>query len=111
LKPYVQRAQAAGKKLIMQEWGACYTTASNNNCNGGGPLSASTRDANIKNWAASITAAGIPWMYWQILPNEDPHQGWDYEVGINGVNWAALQAAGLAAGKTSAAFDFSKYLL
>ncbi|GJN75740.1 glycoside hydrolase family 5 protein [Purpureocillium lilacinum] len=111
LKPYVTRAQQAGKKLIMQEWGACYTTASNNNCNGGSPLNSGTRDNNIKNWAASITAAGIPWFYWQILPNEDPHQGWDYEVGINGVNWNSLKAAGLAAGQAQAAFDFSKWLL
>lgn len=111
LQPYVQKAQAAGKKLIMQEWGACYTTASNNNCNGGSPLASGTRDNNIKNWAGSITAAGIPWMYWQILPNEDPHQDWDYEVGINGKNWESLKAAGLAAGKASAAFDFSHYLL
>ncbi|KAL4731185.1 hypothetical protein ACLX1H_000146 [Fusarium chlamydosporum] len=106
LKPYVDKAKNAGKKLIMQEWGACYTDASNNNCNGGSPLSASTRDANIKKWAASIDAAGIPWFYWQILPNRDPHQGWDYEVGINDVNWGALKAAGLAAGQAESAFDF-----
>jgi mannan endo-1,4-beta-mannosidase len=94
LQPYVTKAQNAGKKLIMQEWGSCYTTASNNNCNGGSALSSSTRDANIGN-----------------LPNADPHQGWDYEVGINDVNWAALKAAGLAAGNANAAFDFSAYLL
>ncbi|KAJ5444707.1 uncharacterized protein N7458_008579 [Penicillium daleae] len=111
LQPYVTKAQDAGKKLIMQEWGSCYTDASNNNCNGGSALSSSTRDSNIDNWASSITAAGIPWFYWQILPNADPHQDWDYEVGINDVNWAALQAAGLAAGKSEAAFDFSAYLL
>jgi mannan endo-1,4-beta-mannosidase len=111
LKPYVEKAKKAGKKLIMQEWGACYTDASNNNCNGGSPLPVSTRDANIKNWAASIDAAGIPWFYWQILPNRDPHYGWDYEVGINDVSWGALKSAGLAAGKAEAAFDFSPYLL
>jgi mannan endo-1,4-beta-mannosidase len=111
LQPYVTKAQDAGKKLIMQEWGSCYTDASNNNCNGGSALSSSTRDSNIDNWASSITAAGIPWFYWQVLPNADPHQDWDYEVGINDVNWAALQAAGLAAGKSEAAFDFSAYLL
>jgi mannan endo-1,4-beta-mannosidase len=110
LQPYVSRAQAAGKMLIMQEWGACYTDASNNNCNGGSPLNSGTRDNNIKTWAASITAAGIPWFYWQILPNPDPHQGWDYEVGINDVNWESLKAAGLAAGQAQAAFDFSRWL-
>lgn len=111
LKTYVDKAQNAGKKLIMQEWGACYTDASNNNCNGGNPLSSGTRDTNIKNWAASITAAGIPWFYWQILPNPDPHSGWDYEVGINDVNWESLKSAGLAAGQADAAFDFSAWLL
>lgn len=131
LKTYVDHAKSAGKKLIMQEWGlsplialsspyhsltlihigACYTDASNNNCNGGSAISTSARDANIKKWAAQIDAAGIPWFYWQILPNADPHQGWDYEVGINDVNWGSLKAAGLAAGKAESAFDFSRWLL
>lgn len=111
LQPYVSKAKSAGKKLIMQEWGACYTDASNNNCNGGSPISVGIRDSNIRQWAASINAAGIPWFYWQILPNADPHQGWDYEVGIEDVNWGALKDACLAAGKAEAAFDFSGYLL
>ncbi len=111
LKPYVTKAQQAGKKLIMQEWGSCYTSASNNNCNGGSPLDSNTRANNIKNWSASIAAAGIPWMYWQVLPNEDPHQDWDYELGIDGVNWDALQQAGSAVSDVTAAFDFSQWLL
>lgn len=111
LKPYVDRAISVNKKLIMQEWGACYTDASNNNCNGGSPLSTVTRDANIKKWAAQIDAAGMPWFYWQILPNPDPHTEWDYEIGFNDVNWSALKEAGLAAGKADSAFDFSKWLL
>ncbi|CAI6099504.1 unnamed protein product [Clonostachys chloroleuca] len=111
LKPYVKRAQDAGKMLIMQEWGACYTDASNNDCNGGTPLDAGTRDINIKAWAAKISAAGIPSFYWQILPNPDPHHGWDYEVGINDVNWDALREASVAAGNTEAAFDFGHWLL
>ncbi|GKT59711.1 hypothetical protein ColTof4_10934 [Colletotrichum tofieldiae] len=111
LRRYVTKAQNAGKKLIMQEWGACYTNAPNHNCNGGVPLSASVRDTNIRNWAASIDAAGIPWFYWQILPNPDPHHGWDYEVGINDVNWNALKAAGLSAGRAESQFDFDRWLL
>ncbi|KAI8237157.1 hypothetical protein K4K57_008792 [Colletotrichum sp. SAR 10_99] len=111
LQPYVTKAQNAGKKLIMQEWGACYTNAPNHDCNGGSPLGTSTRDSNIRNWAASIDAAGIPWFYWQILPNANPHQGWDYEVGINDVNWDAVKTAGLAAGQAESAFDFDRYLL
>ncbi len=111
LQPWVSKAQSAGKKLIMEEWGSCYTTASNNNCNGGSPLNSGTRGNNIKQWASEITAAGIPWFYWQILPNADPHQDWDYEVGINDTNWDSLQSAGLAAGQATAAFDFSQWLL
>ena len=111
LAGYVTKAQKAGKKLIMQEWGACYTDAANQNCNGRSPLGRSTRDDNIRRWAASIDAAGIPWFYWQILPNADPHYGWDYEVGIKDVNWDALKTAGLAAGKANSAFDFDPWLL
>ncbi|KAG7409071.1 hypothetical protein Forpe1208_v011271 [Fusarium oxysporum f. sp. rapae] len=85
LQPFVDKAKKAGKKLIMQEW--------------------------VPKWAANIDAAGIPWFYWQILPNADPHQGWDYEVGIKDANWDTLKAAGLAAGKAESAFDFSPYLL
>jgi mannan endo-1,4-beta-mannosidase len=81
LQPYVQKAQKAGKKLIMQEWGMCYFDTSNNNCPKGTPLSAAARDANIKKYADSISQAGIPWMYWQIIPNADPH-GYDYEVRV-----------------------------
>ncbi|KAL5337754.1 glycoside hydrolase superfamily [Aspergillus crustosus] len=110
LEPYVNRAKSAGKKLIMQEWGACYTTAPNEACNGGTPLDTGSRDTNIKNWAASIDAAGVSWFYWQILPNADPHEGWDYEVGVNDVNWEALRSAGIAAGQVDAQFDFSSFL-
>ncbi|KAL4867169.1 glycoside hydrolase superfamily [Aspergillus spectabilis] len=111
LQTYVDRAKSADKKLIMQEWGACYTDAANHACNGGSPLDSGLREASIKNWAASIDAAGIPWIYWQILPNADPHDGWDYEIGVDDVNWAALRDAGLAAGQVDAAFDFDAFLL
>lgn len=111
LQPYVTRARNAGKLLIMQEWGACYTDASNNNCNGGNPLDVGTRDDNIRKWARSITAAGIPWFYWQILPNPDPHHGWDYEVGIDDTNWETLKEVGIEAGSAESAFDFDRWLL
>ena len=91
IQTYVQRAQAAGKKLLMEEWyvsyvthpafqlmirlprGACYYTTENNNCPSGSVLSSSQRNANIKAWASQITAAGLPWLYWQVIPNADPH--------------------------------------
>lgn len=80
LEPYVKKAQNSGKKLIMQEWGMCYYDTSNNNCPTGNALSTLTRDNNIKKYADAIGLASIPWMYWQIIPNGDPHYGYDYEV-------------------------------
>ncbi|KAH6639133.1 glycoside hydrolase superfamily [Boeremia exigua] len=113
LQTYVRRAQSAGKKLIMQEWGACATNAANNNCNGGSMLGSGTRNANIKAWAAQIDAAGIPWFYWQLLPNANPNHGWNYEVGMvsGDASWATLREAGLAARRAESAFDFDRWLL
>ncbi|KAJ6151697.1 glycoside hydrolase family 5 protein [Penicillium chermesinum] len=101
----------ATDQLPAIQWGACYFDSENNSCQQSQPLSSDTRDNNIKKWADSISAAGIPWLYWQILPNEDPHEGWDYEVGINGVNWDALKAAASSTSSYDAAFDFSGFLL
>ena len=73
LQSYVTEAQNAGKKLLMEEWGACYFTTENNNCPQGSVLGTATRNANIKAWAGQINAAGLSWLYWQVLPNADPH--------------------------------------
>jgi mannan endo-1,4-beta-mannosidase len=48
IQTYVNQAKAAGKKLIFQEWGACYFNTENNNCPTGSALSTSTRNNNIK---------------------------------------------------------------
>ncbi|GBE85307.1 hypothetical protein SCP_0704940 [Sparassis crispa] len=72
IETYVQQAQAAGKLLLMEEWGACYFNTDNNNCPTGDALFTSARDANIVGWAGNITAAGLPWLYWEVLPNADP---------------------------------------
>ena len=53
--------------------GACYYSTSNNDCPQGGVLDSSTRNSNIKTWASQITAAGLSWLYWQAIPNADPH--------------------------------------
>lgn len=112
IQTYVQRAQAAGKKLLMEEWGACYFTTENNNCPTGSALLASTRNNNIRTWASQITAAGLPWMYWQVIPNADPHFGQDFEVGVvNEPSWDTLKAAAQAASTANAAFDFTPWLL
>lgn len=135
LAPYVTQAVQAGKKLIMEEWGMCYWTSENNDCPvTSSPLDSSTRDSNIKTYGNNIAQAGVPWMYWQMIPNADPHYSYDYEVsvkflrnqdtdqssmltdvcdekvGINDVNWDALKAAAQSALSVPSQFDFSKYL-
>eukprot|EP01087_Luapelamoeba_hula_P018495 TRINITY_DN5963_c0_g2_i1.p1 TRINITY_DN5963_c0_g2~~TRINITY_DN5963_c0_g2_i1.p1 ORF type:complete len:418 (-),score=62.83 TRINITY_DN5963_c0_g2_i1:72-1325(-) len=111
LMPYVNKALASGKRLIVQEWGACYFNTDNNNCPSGGVLNRSTRDSNIRNWADAISAAGVPWMYWQILPNNDPHYGTDYEIGINDVNWSTWSEVANNTQNYSSHWDWSPYLL
>ncbi|KZS89755.1 glycoside hydrolase family 5 protein [Sistotremastrum niveocremeum HHB9708] len=111
IAPYVQQAQSAGKKLLFEEWGACYYNTANNNCPSGTALSTSARNSNIQTWASAITAAGVPWMYWQVLPNTDPHYGSDFEIGVTDPSWPTLEAAAQAAGASAGAFDFSAYLL
>lgn len=111
IQTYVQRAQNAGKKLIMEEWGACYFDSANNVCSNSNALSTTTRNNNLQTWATQITAAGLPWLYWQVIPNSDPHNGFDYEVGINEPSWPVLKQAAQDALNAPAAFDFSAYLL
>lgn len=53
----------------------------------------------------------MPWLYWQVIPNADPHSSEDYEVGLDDPSWDALKTAALAAAQAEAAFDFSSYLL
>lgn len=111
LSPYVSKAKAAGKKLLLEEWGACYFDTSNNDCPTGGVLATSTRNSNIDTWGKAILEAGIPLMYWQVIPNADPHQSYDYEVGITGDgSWSTLQALLKSAVTYSSAFDFSAWL-
>lgn len=84
LAPYVTKAVNAGKKLIMQEWGICYWDSANNNCPASSPLDSNTRDNSIKTYSNNIAQAGIPSMYWQILPNANPGQG-DYNYEVRGI--------------------------
>jgi len=111
LRGYVTKAQGSGKKLIFQEWGACYFSTENNNCPTGSQLNPSERARNIQNWADQISKAGVPWMYWQIIPNKDPHYGYDFEIGINDQQWDVLKQVAGNTSSYSCAFDFSRYLL
>ncbi|KAH9936709.1 glycoside hydrolase [Amylocystis lapponica] len=129
LTPYVKKAQSAGKKLLLEEWGACYFSTSNNDCPTGGVLNSQTRNNNLQKWASAITAAGIPWLYWQVLPNKDPTyvsysmRACESELthlavwlrlrdrGQLDPSWGALKSAAQAAGKAQAAFDYSANIL
>jgi mannan endo-1,4-beta-mannosidase len=111
IQAYVNKAKQSGKFLLFQEWGACYYSTSNNDCPQGTPLDPNTRANNIKNWANQISSAGVPWMYWQILPNNDPHQGYDYEIGVNDQNWDTFQSVASNTKTYTSAFDYSPYLL
>jgi len=111
LKSYIQPALNAGKKLLFQEWGACYFDTSNNDCPNGSPLDPSTRNNNIINWGNSISAAGFPWMYWEILPNRDPHYGYDFEIGIDGAYWNAFVTTAKAAASYDTPFNYGPWLL
>ncbi|TBU28380.1 glycoside hydrolase [Dichomitus squalens] len=110
LQTYVNMAKSAGKRMIMEEWGACYFSTENNNCPQGDVLDTNTRNSNIETWAAQINVAGLSWLYWQVLPNNDPHESYDYEIGIGEASWSTLQAAAENAYSTTGAYDFSGYL-
>lgn len=83
----------------------------NNRCSASNPLSSETRDSNIKSWPDSISAAEIPWFYWQILPDEDPHEDWDYKVDISDVNGDARKDAAANTASYESALDFLEWLL
>lgn len=111
LRPYVEKATSAGKKLLMQEWGACYWSSANNACHEASVLSDSERANSIQTWAKAFGEVGVPWLYWQILPNADPHHDWDYEIGIVDSLWETFEGVAKAAEGYSSPFDYSPYLL
>jgi len=110
LKNYVTKAQQNGKKLMMQEWGTCYFNTSPNDCPSGSALDSNTRISNLKTYADQISKAGIPWMYWEIIPNNDPHQGYDYEIGVTESIYSTFQSVAKGTSGYTSAFDFSKWL-
>lgn len=59
--------------VLIDPRGACYFDTDQNNCPSGDALPTSTRNTNLQAWATEITAAGLPWLYWQVIPNADPH--------------------------------------
>ncbi|KAF8713818.1 Cellulase (glycosyl hydrolase family 5), partial [Rhizoctonia solani] len=68
------------------------------------------KSAVMQTWASQITAAGVPWLYWQILPNPDPHYGYDFRIGVQDPSWDSLKNAALDALTKPAAFDYTTWL-
>lgn len=118
--------------LNTRSRGACYYDTANTLCETGNALDTATRNKNIEAWAASITAAGVAWLYWEVLPNADPHvrihrfnscphylifvsdtkYNNDFEIGVNvDPSWGTLKEAALAASEAPGAFDYTPYLL
>ncbi|KAJ6462127.1 glycoside hydrolase family 5 protein [Mycena sanguinolenta] len=92
----VSQAEAAGKKLIIEEWGS---------------LVSSGRTANLQSNVAKINNYQVPWLYWELISNADPHQGHDYEIQVNGADWSTISSASEStAALTEAPFDFSASL-
>ncbi|CZT23756.1 uncharacterized protein RCC_09470 [Ramularia collo-cygni] len=111
LAKYVTNAVKNNKKLIMQEWGICYYNTDNKNCFKGDKQDSGTRDSLIKTYYDNIAQAGLPAMYWEIVPNAVPHGGdYDFEIGIGQENWEAYKEAVQAALSVPSQFDFSKWL-
>ncbi|TFK50436.1 glycoside hydrolase [Heliocybe sulcata] len=94
----VSQAQAAGKKLIAEEWGSLYSSSD------------SSRVANLESNIQKINSYGVPWMYWELITNADPHYGQDYEIQVNGADWSTLESYSKSTASVTAAFDFSASL-
>lgn len=110
----ISQAQAAGKKLIIEEWGS---------------LVGSGRTANLQSNIQKINNYKVPWIYWELITNPDPHQGEDYEVRpllwilgtfthdnlfqiqVSGADWGTISSGSLSTiGLANAPFDFGPSL-
>ncbi|KAJ7815015.1 glycoside hydrolase [Mycena leptocephala] len=105
--------KAAGKKLVVEEWGSLVGTG---------------RTANLNSNVQKINNYKLPWLYWELINNVDPHQddNEDYEarvvpglsfmprkligiqIQVNGADWSTISSASKStAALTGAPFDFS----
>ncbi|KZT25503.1 glycoside hydrolase family 5 protein [Neolentinus lepideus HHB14362 ss-1] len=94
----VSQARAAGKKIIVEEWGSLFSSSD------------SSRQANLQGNVEKINKYGVPWLYWEIITNGDPHQDQDYEIQVNGADWQTLEFYLKSTSGVTAAFDFSAAL-
>ncbi|KAF7978981.1 hypothetical protein HWV62_44237 [Athelia sp. TMB] len=91
----VSAAKAAGKKLIVEEWGS---------------LVGSGRTANLDSNVQKINSYGVPWVYWELITNTDPGQGQDYEINVGGTDWSTIEGLAKSTASVTGAFDFSASL-
>ncbi|KAJ6472346.1 hypothetical protein C8R47DRAFT_727528 [Mycena vitilis] len=92
----ISAAKATGKKLVVEEWGS---------------LVGSSRTTNLNSNVQKINSHKVPWIYWELISNADPHQGEDYEIQVNGADWGTISVASRATDAlTDAPFDFSASL-
>ncbi|THU76947.1 glycoside hydrolase family 5 protein [Dendrothele bispora CBS 962.96] len=92
----VSQAKSAGKKLIVEEWGSAV---------------GSGRVANLQSNIQAINKFKVPWLYWQLITNPDPHEGEDFEIEVKGEDWDTISTGSLqTASLTDAPFDFSASL-
>lgn len=92
LQGAVASAQNAGKRLIVEEWGSLY---------GSGQV------ANMRSNVEKINNYGVPWLYWELITNQDPHEGEDYEIQVGGENWDTLKGLSQQTSGVAGAFDWS----
>ena len=59
--------------FLVEYRGVCYHQDSSNQCKSGGGSEDPNRNSILQKFAGAITDAGIPWLYWQAIPNADPH--------------------------------------
>jgi len=85
-------ARNAGKRLIVEEWGSLY---------GSGQV------ANMQDNVKKINKYGVPWLYWELITNLDPHEGEDYEIQVGGENWDTLKGLSQQTSGVAGAFDWS----
>ncbi|KZP08273.1 glycoside hydrolase family 5 protein [Athelia psychrophila] len=91
----IKAAQAAGKKLIIEEWGSS---------------AGSTRAANLASNVQKINSYGVPWVYWELITNADPGQDQDYEIDVGGTDWSTFEPLSKTTSSVTSAFDFSASL-
>ncbi|KAJ6517254.1 hypothetical protein C8R47DRAFT_1062949 [Mycena vitilis] len=95
----VSQVQAAGKKLIIEEWGSLVGSGRTANLN--------SLNSNVQ----KINSRKVPWIYWELISNADPHQSEDYKIQVNGADWSTISSASQATGAlANVPFDFTASL-